>query len=632
MRSWRLAAATAVAVLGLPGAARAAQLFPSVPAPAGAHTELVSTAHVAPDTTRYSYRYGPLVAAPGHNLILVGPVTVERPPGDGYVTRLKSNFVGEDGVTPPPVEQVHIHHGVFLNLSARDTTWPNLPERIFAFAEEKTTGTLPAPYGFHIGAGDVWAINYMVHNETPATRVVYITYDVDFVPKASPAGLTMKTAFPVWLDVQNGKAYPVFDVHQGAGRDGRFTYPDDQPSAYGDGPKLNDWTADRDMTLVATAGHVHPGGLWTDLNVVRDGRTAHAFRSNANYFDPGGPVSWDMAMDYTQPDWRVGVRKGDVLRLSATYDTTRASWYEDMGIMLVFATDGASGPDPFTHKVDTAGTPTHGHLPEDGNHGGQSTGLPDPAKLADGQTIDNGVAIANFVYMPGDLSQATGFENPPTVAKGQSLRFGNFDSAASILHTVTACRQPCNGVTGVSYPLANGPVRFDSGQLGYGPGGATPAAQRADWYTPGDLQPGTYTYFCRVHPFMRGSFRVLGTAPAGAAARSPSGNRPPTISILSKSLRLDRRGRVPVRLRCNGSSGVCAGTLQLATVRQRKVTALGKARFRVAAGHALRVRVKLSRSARKLVRRRGRLAVLARARPAGGGGATAAATLPLRAR
>ena len=43
----------------------------------------VSTAKVAPDTTRYSYRYGPLVAAPGQNLILVGPVTIERPPGAG---------------------------------------------------------------------------------------------------------------------------------------------------------------------------------------------------------------------------------------------------------------------------------------------------------------------------------------------------------------------------------------------------------------------------------------------------------------------------------------------------------------------------------------------------------------------
>ena len=27
-------------------------------------------------------------------------------------------------------------------------------------------------------------------------------------------------------------------------------------------------------------------------------------------------------------------------------------------------------------------------------------------------------------------------------------------------------------------------------------------------YTFGNLKAGTYTYFCRVHPFMRGSFRV----------------------------------------------------------------------------------------------------------------------------
>ncbi len=526
MRSWRLAAATAVAVLGLPGAARAAQLFPSVPAPAGAHTELVSTAHVAPDTTRYSYRYGPLVAAPGHNLILVGPVTVERPPGDGYVTRLKSNFVGEDGVTPPPVEQVHIHHGVFLNLSARDTTWPNLPERIFAFAEEKTTGTLPAPYGFHIGAGDVWAINYMVHNETPATRVVYITYDVDFVPKASPAGLTMKTAFPVWLDVQNGKAYPVFDVHQGAGRDGRFTYPDDQPSAYGDGPKLNDWTADRDMTLVATAGHVHPGGLWTDLNVVRDGRTAHAFRSNANYFDPGGPVSWDMAMDYTQPDWRVGARKGDVLRLSATYDTTRASWYEDMGIMLVFATDGASGPDPFTHKVDTAGTPTHGHLPEDGNHGGQSTGLPDPAKLADGQTIDNGVAIANFVYMPGDLSQATSTRRRRSCTR--SPRAG--------------CRAPARRAS---------PIRSRT---------ATSTSTRASWATARratrprrSARIGSRRPTCRPAPT-----RTSAACTRSCAARSACWGRRPRVRRLDRHRAIARRRSRSSRSRCGSTAAaVC---------------------------------------------------------------------------
>jgi plastocyanin len=52
-------------------------------------------------------------------------------------------------------------------------------------------------------------------------------------------------------------------------------------------------------------------------------------------------------------------------------------------------------------------------------------------------------------------------------------------------------------------------VEFDSGELGWGPEGATPAANRNTWSTPDDLKPGTYTYFCRIHPFMRGSFRVI---------------------------------------------------------------------------------------------------------------------------
>ena len=60
----------------------------------------------------------------------------------------------------------------------------------------------------------------------------------------------------------------------------------------------------------------------------------------------------------------------------------------------------------------------------------------------------------------------------------------------------------------MSYPLANGRHQFDSGQLGYGPSGYSAASNRIDWTTPANLPPGTYTYFCRVHPFMRGAFRV----------------------------------------------------------------------------------------------------------------------------
>ena len=96
------------------------------------------------------------------------------------------------------------------------------------------------------------------------------------------------------------------------------------------------------------------------------------------------------------------------------------------------------------------------------------------------------------------------------MAPGGSLTFVNRDAARTIFHTITACRAPCNRTTGVAYPLADGPVDFDSGELGFGPQGFTAAANRDTWSTPATLDPGTYTYFCRIHPFMRGSFRVKG--------------------------------------------------------------------------------------------------------------------------
>jgi hypothetical protein len=495
----------AAAVLCAPASHAASSVYGSG---AQATSQLVWTKRIAPDVTRYRYRYGPLFAAPGHNLILVGPVTIEKPPGDGYLTRVRPDLVDSSG-TAPPIEQVHMHHAVMLNLSRKDTTYPSLPQRFYGFAEEKTIGQLPAPYGYPVKASDVWGINYMLHNETPETKEVWVQYDIDWVPAGTPTARRMRPARPLWIDVQNGKAYPVFDALYGQGGDGRLTYPDEVvPSPYGRGPRLNEWRVDRPGTLVAAAGHLHPGGLRVDLDVVRGARRAHVFRSNAKYFDPNGPVSWDLAMTKTPASWRVGVRKGDVLRVSTTYDTTRASWYESMGLMLAYLADDKAGPDPFKHTVYTTGAVTHGHLAAANNHGGKPTGLPDPRRAPNGATIDNGIAITDFAYLPGDLSSSA-FGKPPIVTQGQSLRFGNFDASGSILHTVTACRAPCTGTTGVSYPLANGPVHFDSGQLGYGPTGYTAASNRADWFTPSGLKPGTYVYFCRVHPFMRGAFRVV---------------------------------------------------------------------------------------------------------------------------
>src|SRR5436305_8052171 len=115
--------------------------------------------------------------------------------------------------------------------------------------------------------------------------------------------------------------------------------------------------------------------------------------------------------------------------------------------------------------------------------------------------------MSGFESLPGNQG-LLGFDNPPVVPKGTPLSFNKVDDSGQIFHTITACKDPCNGATGISYPLADGPVAFDSGELGYGPTGFTAAANRYDWFTPKGLAPGTYTFFCRIHPFMRGAFRV----------------------------------------------------------------------------------------------------------------------------
>ncbi len=62
---------------------------------------------------------------------------------------------------------------------------------------------------------------------------MYVTWDVDMVPLSSPVAKKMREVRPIWMDVQNGSAYPVFDAHKGDGINGRFTYPDQAKNPYG---------------------------------------------------------------------------------------------------------------------------------------------------------------------------------------------------------------------------------------------------------------------------------------------------------------------------------------------------------------------------------------------------------------
>ena len=285
----------------------------------------------------------------------------------------------------------------------------------------------------------------------------------------------------------------------------------------------------------------------------------------------GPPNSWNMSMGVSGAPlgWKVKIKAGDVIRINTVSDSQDASWYENMGIVVGFVAPKdphkPAGVDVFTDRVildrgisDRALTPpgpwtpqgwrpkschpdltskvkrlclrgqiTHGPVKESGYYGGcGKAACPTLPTKEIGSEIQQIVA-AGFSYGVADFG-VIGQAGLPAVKKGEKLTFVNADSFVRVPHTFTRCAAPCTGVTGVDYPVPNGGngrvddvMDFDSTQIGYGLpwdqgsgqfGGDKPVFEAvqdgAYWeFTP--TRVGTYTFFCRVHPAMRGAFAVI---------------------------------------------------------------------------------------------------------------------------
>ncbi|MCA1832914.1 MAG: hypothetical protein LC750_09365 [Actinobacteria bacterium] len=288
----------------------------------------------------------------------------------------------------------------------------------------------------------------------------------------------------------------------------------------------------------------------------------------ADYSNPelagAPPKSWDLSMTgqlggsagtgRAKDAWKILVQPGDKLILNGVYDTAVGSAYDQMSIVMSWTHPGyePDAIDPFDPNtivdagweegpnltarpsglpdaIDVGCTPgtvpagepnagktvlclrgnvTHGSMPSRQNHADCAmasscvslTSLRVP--LASTTITMQGF---NYGQVDQNIAQVAGV---PQVAVNTKLTFYNPDTSGMVWHTITACPEPCTGPTSANYPYpaAEGtPVDFDSTILCVGLGCST--AGTYSWeFTP--TQTGMYTFFCRIHPFMRGAFEV----------------------------------------------------------------------------------------------------------------------------
>jgi hypothetical protein len=427
-------------------------------------------------------------------------------------------------------------------------------------------------YGLSTDRGQPSVLVLMLHNKTPNTRVLSIMLDVTFVFGTAWQIRHAETCRPpllggggcaagaVFHDVSGQLFGAVFDVPREAGGDGVFVYPTDAteppftpalPAApfttsferYQDiltGGRILDltWVADANATAIHAAGHVHPNGLATVLvNLGPAGSGCEAdldadgfpgttlLRSDKLDRVPGVHASEEYQMGVTQPGWRAPVRLGDRISQLGLYANRDAATYGAM-TFVAFHYDRAQAPPPRTGPCDTAPVLlAGGGDPAAGVPNRAFQGAPMPVCGVPGQPAcdrpwtDRGpglevpaVTIADFTYAPGDQHLVGQLGAPARVHEGQALQFVNLDGAAVVRHSVTSCRWPCNGPYVANYPVADG--TFDSGLMGnvdLSDRGSVPPDEGDDvlWASPAGLAAGMYSYYCRIHPWMRGAFEVV---------------------------------------------------------------------------------------------------------------------------
>jgi hypothetical protein len=477
--------------------------------------------------------YGPYVIPPGWD---ANRLDLTLPMRSGMVVSVEPGMRRVTDGSEPAHQVAHIHHAHWFSLNPGSETdnytygltdwfFGNGDEETRAAFEERSQADPKGPiYGGYIGPTEPQPMIYMLHNKTASPMTVWIMLEVTFV-HGTMEQLNALSDRP-YHEVRGVLFGRTFDVpRKRKSRDATFETPEDDPR----GPI--EWTSPISGTLVGTGSHLHPGGI----RVITENYGSKERPCPSSGGGYGGtvllksdalwrkdvPYSEDFQMEVTHPAFRAPIHEGDRIRISGIYENRRHAWYDVMthqGLYIDESQPPKGRCDPYLvgkaakkrPRIEpTAGVKNRnwGHHPTDRICGKRFGAPPCERPLeaqGPGMRTDT-VTIANFQYQPGDRALPGSQGAPVRVPEGSSLTFFNADQLLNIRHTATTCRWPCNGPYVANYPFPDGV--WDSGTLGYDiiDGGSPNPFSK----TPPDLKPGKYAYFCRIHPWMRGSFEVV---------------------------------------------------------------------------------------------------------------------------
>ena len=426
------------------------------------------------------YVAAPAAAEPVTETFRVGPIEVDgyevkvdeltvgipKPAVNAHITRFEVDVVDADG-TPVPIQRLMLHHIVFLKLGVRDpscnaitafdemTQLPPLAERFYGAGEERAVMQLPKGFGYQVGAEDTWGLTWMLMNHRNVADTAYIKYTVTY--ETEP----VTPVHPVWLDVNNCKADPVYDV-PGGGAPGSTH------------ERTSDWTSPWSGRIIAGAGHVHGGAKQLQITqpgcgdrlLARSqptwGGPEHPFYNVKPVLHEPGPINMT---GFASPTG-LPVASGETLRLKSLYDAERPHT-RVMGIAIIYMTkDGTGAPcaELPADRVETA--PLSGRLdaprvtvPLTGldRRGRAITITRPPGKTRKASRVvvaDNRFSLRNLL-----------------VKRGATVRW---DFKGLGLHDITVA----SGPRGFSSPHQTKGARF---------------SQKLE-------TPGTYRLFCSLHP------------------------------------------------------------------------------------------------------------------------------------